>query len=96
MLVKYINGSAIKEALIETEIDESTTMEQIKARRYYKRWFEAMLIIYLALYSLYIKNLFGEKIILKIACEEATEAFKNRASLSTLVNDLANLSYMNH
>lgn len=55
-----------------------------------------MLIIYLALYSLYIKNLFGEKIILKIACEEATEAFKNRASLSALVNDLANLSYMNH
>ena len=88
---KYINGSGIDEALIEAEIYGPTTMEQIKAGKHCKRCFEAILTAYLALNSLYLKNFFEENIILKVACEEAIDAFKNHTSLSQLANDLDNL-----
>ena len=50
---KYISGSGTDKALTETKIYEPTTMEHIKAEKRYKRCFEAMLTIYLALYSFF-------------------------------------------
>ena len=50
---KYINGCGIGDAVIEVGIYGSTTMEQIRAGKHYKKSFEAIMSIYHALYSLY-------------------------------------------
>lgn len=55
---KYINDSGSEEALIETELNEPTAMKQTKTGKHYKRYFEAILTIYLTLSSICKTNFF--------------------------------------
>lgn len=89
---KYINGSGLDEAMIEAGIYGPTTMEQIKKGKHYKRSFEAFLKIFIALFKIYAREFFEEKVILKVATKEIVSSYLEGSDneFTELVDQLVN------
>ena len=85
---KNMNYSGLDEALIEANIYDPTTMEQIKSGKHYKRSFEAYVTKYLSLFSLYKTEFFYGKPVLKVASQESVSTFHNDVDIDQLTKQL--------
>ena len=81
---KNMKYSGLDEALTEANFYGSTTMEQIKGGKHYKRSFEAHVTTHLALFSLYKTEFFDGKPVLKVASQESVSNFYNDVDIDQL------------